>query len=340
MRRQTGYDWLGNLDSITQFVLGAAIAEATLGRRVGRRAALIGGIVASLPDLDVLVPFADPVSDFTYHRSASHSLLVLVLFAPLVAWMIDRCFVPERRNFRSWWLCCSLALVTHPLLDAFTVYGTQLAWPLSEHPYGLGSMFIIDPVYTLPLIAAVLVAQFSRARTVKWNATALALTSAYLALSVVVQAHVETLVRQELQRKQIPAIAVGVHTTPFNIVAWRILVTDPSGYRVGYYSLWAPRPIEFERYASAPRLLDDIAETWPVARLAWFTKGLNAVSEQDGAVVLSDLRMGLEPNHYVFAFRLGERVAGRTQAAQVTRVAPAPYVAADWARLRQRIFGP
>ena len=46
-----------------------------------------------------------------------------------------------------------LALVTHPLLDAMTVYGTQLALPFSDHPFGVGSIFIIDPLYTLPLLA-------------------------------------------------------------------------------------------------------------------------------------------------------------------------------------------
>jgi len=60
------------MDSVTQFVLGAAVAQATVGRRAGRIAPLVGGVVATLPDLDVFVPLGGAVEDFTYHRSATH----------------------------------------------------------------------------------------------------------------------------------------------------------------------------------------------------------------------------------------------------------------------------
>ena len=40
-----------------------------------------------------------------------------------------------------------LALITH-LLDAFTVHGTQLWWPLPVRPTMWSTVFIIDPLYT------------------------------------------------------------------------------------------------------------------------------------------------------------------------------------------------
>ena len=56
------------MDTVTQIGLGAAVGEAMLGRLVGRRALLWGGIFGLLPDLDVLVPLGDAVRDFTYPR--------------------------------------------------------------------------------------------------------------------------------------------------------------------------------------------------------------------------------------------------------------------------------
>jgi inner membrane protein len=44
------------MDTVTQIGLGAAVGEAVLGRQLGRRALLWGGICGLLPDLDVLVP--------------------------------------------------------------------------------------------------------------------------------------------------------------------------------------------------------------------------------------------------------------------------------------------
>ena len=49
------------MDSLTQIALGAAVGTAVLGRKVGARAALWGAAVATLPDLDVLFPYGDPV---------------------------------------------------------------------------------------------------------------------------------------------------------------------------------------------------------------------------------------------------------------------------------------
>ena len=72
------------MDSVTQLVLGAAVGEATLGRRVGSRAKLWGAVCGTIPDLDVFIPLGDPVRDFTYHRSFSHSLIVLAALTPLV----------------------------------------------------------------------------------------------------------------------------------------------------------------------------------------------------------------------------------------------------------------
>ena len=82
------------MDTVTQIALGAAVGEATLGRKVGWRAPLWGGLCGLLPDLDVLWPFADPVSAFTWHRGYTHALAVLVLAAPVVAWAAVR--LPSR----------------------------------------------------------------------------------------------------------------------------------------------------------------------------------------------------------------------------------------------------
>ena len=83
------------MDSLSQFALGAAIGEATLGARLGRKAILIGGLLGTLPDLDVLVQYADAVESYTYHRSWSHSLLVLSLASPIIAWLLYK-LIPAR----------------------------------------------------------------------------------------------------------------------------------------------------------------------------------------------------------------------------------------------------
>ena len=71
------------MDSVTQLAYGAAVGEAVLGSKVGRKALLWGGVLGTLPDLDVLIPLGGPVEDFVYHRGFSHSFFLLALVSPL-----------------------------------------------------------------------------------------------------------------------------------------------------------------------------------------------------------------------------------------------------------------
>ena len=79
------------MDSITQAALGAAIGEATLGRKVGNKAPIWGAVVGSLPDLDVLFnPLMDQVTQLTWHRGYSHSILLNLIAAFVVGWLLSR----------------------------------------------------------------------------------------------------------------------------------------------------------------------------------------------------------------------------------------------------------
>ncbi|MBW1800134.1 MAG: metal-dependent hydrolase [Deltaproteobacteria bacterium] len=122
------------MDTVTQIALGAAVGEAVMGRQVGKRALLWGGICGLLPDLDLLIPISDAVKAFTYHRGPSHSLFVLTALTPLFVWLILRLH-PRTIGYRiRWFALVYLAFVTHVLLDCFTVYGTQIFWPLTPPP--------------------------------------------------------------------------------------------------------------------------------------------------------------------------------------------------------------
>jgi inner membrane protein len=120
------------MDSLTQAVLGGAVGYAVLGNKVGRKAAIYGAILGTLPDLDVFLPYAGEVEAFTYHRGFSHSLLVHLLISPLIVWLITICHRGATQYKKHWFWMIFLCLSTHDILDSFTVYGTQLLWPITE----------------------------------------------------------------------------------------------------------------------------------------------------------------------------------------------------------------
>jgi inner membrane protein len=333
--------------------LGAALGTAVLGRKVGPKAALWGAAVATLPDLDVLISYGDPVRDFTFHRAESHALFWMTVASLALAWLPWRLHRERGQaqgvRYRDWWLLAWLALVTHALLDAFTVYGTQLLLPFSDYPVGIGSIFIIDPLYTVPLLVGVFafVALRRRApqRAQHWNVAGLAVSTAYLAWSVAAQWHVTGEVNRALAATPLADGRVLVTPTPFNTLLWRVVVMDDGAYHEGFRSLFDDSTaMALERRPNPTHLLDDVRGEWHVQRLAWFSKGFYAVGEIDpstpiartspsstrqllglvetaqaadvlpirGArpVVLTDLRMGQTP-WFVFSFIVAERDGDR-----------------------------
>jgi len=328
------------MDSLTQIALGAAVGTAVMGRRAGYRAPLWGAVLGTLPDLDALIPMGGPVADFTYHRSFSHSLLVLAAMAPLWAWLIRQIHPAYGAHRRGWLWLALLALLTHPLLDAFTIYGTQLLWPLDHTPIGLGSIFIIDPLYTLPLLAGAgaFLALRDRSRGLRLNAIGLLLSCSYLGWSAWVQEQVEATAQRHLAASAIAHHQVLVQPAPFTTLLWRVLVMSDDAYYEGFHSLWDQRPLQLRRYPSTPAHLDGLDSHWPVERLRWFTKGFYKVASHQGELIISDLRMGLEPD-YVFQFKVAQQ-RGETLMAtpDERRVAPRSLarLPAMWRRIWQQ----
>ncbi len=303
------------MDSLSQAALGAAVAVAVMGRRTAVwKAAAWGALAGTLPDLDVFVDHGDPILNMVLHRAETHAPFWLALFAlpfgALVAWLSR-----ETAQWRHWVLAMAGALITHPLLDAATVYGTQLGLPFTDHPFGSGSLFIIDPAYTLPLLLGVLVAVVlgRRPAALKINAAGLVLSTAYVGWSLVAQVHVENLARESLAAQGLKADRLLVTPLPFSTLAWRIVAVDEAGsaYREGFYSLLdAPVPaaerIAFDRFERGNALAEETAGLDGAARIRAFTKGFWAMAEQDGRLRIADLRMGQEPG-YSFTFVVAER---------------------------------
>lgn len=328
------------MDSVSQLALGAAIGVATLGRRTAVwKAALWGGIAGTLPDLDVLVDHGDALSNMVLHRGPSHSLFWLTLASPLLA-ALPAFLHGERAMFRRWWLAMWLALVTHPLLDAMTVYGTQLLLPFTNHPFGVGSVFIIDPLYTVPLVVGVVVALArAQGRGLAWNTWGLLLSTGYLAWSVAAQWHVREVARDALAAQGLRDAPLLVTPSPFNTVLWRVVAMRPDGsYEEGFRSLLDTHPMHFRTLAGTNGLREQLAGIEGVQRLARFTHGFWRVHARDGRAYVTDLRMGQEPN-YTFSFLVAQQHAGGWRAVVPRNQGSRGDIGAALAWLRQRIVG-
>ena len=306
------------MDSFTQIVLGASVAAAVVPAGHRRRALGVGALLATLPDLDVL-PLAllsDPIAIMTVHRSFSHSLLVLIPFAWLLWRLLRTRWTPVREAPIAWFWAIQLALVTHPLLDAFTVYGTQLWWPIPVQPTMWSSLFIIDPGYTLWLLIGVIAALLlgARPQAKSFLVTGLVLSTCYIGWSLLAKAMVAraadtALAAQGLQ--DAPRFSVPM---PLNTLLWRVVAMTPDGFVEGEYSLVADSgPLQFRRYTSDTAAFAAAQHLSAVQRLQWFNHGFMKAQVIDNELLLSDLRMGAEPD-YAFTFVVAQRSGDTWQA--------------------------
>ena len=297
------------MDSLSQIALGAAVAMATMGRRTAVwKAALWGAVAGTLPDLDVLIDHGNPVHNMVLHRAESHALFWLTLFSLPMAAAVAR-LQGEGALWRRWWAAIWLALVTHPLLDAMTVYGTQLALPFSNHAFGVGSVFIIDPLYTLPLLAGTgwALARRGSPRGLAANVVGLVLSTAYLGWGVVAQQQVEHVARQSLAAQGINAERLLVTPTAFNTLLWRVVAVDGEHFHEGFYSLLDAEPrLVFDRFERGAALAKELQGLDAVQRIVAFSKGFYKLQQAGDRVLISDLRMGQEPS-YIFSFDVARR---------------------------------
>src|SRR5690606_16907587 len=158
------------------------------------------------------------------HRGFSHSLFVLSGLALFMGWLAKTLRLhDDGREYGRLLLTIWLILITHPILDAFTSYGTQLWWPLRPTPASWSSVFIIDPFYTLPLLTGVLLALVigvrpAVARALGWL---IVIGAAYFAASLVAKHWAEQRVYDMLTARGESPVERVSSPQPVNRLLWR-----------------------------------------------------------------------------------------------------------------------
>lgn len=299
------------MDSLSQIALGAAVSMAVFRQRQPLwKSALLGAIAGTLPDLDVLLSFDDPISEMTRHRAESHGLFYLTLACWPLAWLWRTLAGRHGSYQRCWWALWAV-LITHPLLDFLTIYGTQLAQPFSDYAYGSGSIFVIDPLYTLPLLLGIILTL--RRQQLHWNHAMLGLSTLYLLFGLGAQQHVRQQVASSVP-SDADASTLLVTATPFNTLVWQVLVLGPNHFYEGFYALAdAGANVQWRAWPRDAALLAQYQQEPLVHQLTRFSHQYVSLTAAGDQLVLSDLRMGLAP-HYSFRFEFRRQPDGRLSA--------------------------
>ena len=284
------------MDSVTQIVLGAAVGEYFLGRKIGNRALLYGAIIATIPDLDVIVgKLFDPITAVEMHRGFSHSIIFFLLLSPILGYFLRNIERKATVTLKEGTLMAFFSLLTHALLDSFTTWGTQLFWPLGDK-IAWKTIFVVDPLYTVPfLICLIIVMRLPKtsAKRRRWNTIGILISSGYLLLSVVAKNVAQHQFENALQSHNIQYKQIIVKPSPLNIILWNANVKTNSGYFLADYSFFDHSPITFDYFSSVEEYSADIENSDIITRLKNISEGWYVISVDGNRTYFNDLRFGM-----------------------------------------------
>ena len=369
------------MDSLTQIVLGAAVAEASLGKKIGNRAMVWGAIAGTLPDLDVIVNgFMSPVDALAFHRGPTHSALYLFITSFILGWAVFRMYqLPYHRWFgiigwsiltsaigliivflgtfslgklitglsvillsawiiykrysrpsysrpsadlRDWISMFLWVLITHPILDCFTTYGTQILLPFSDHRVAFNNIAVADPLYTLPFLICLIIVMFypkeDHQRAV-WNRRGLIISCLYMGLTIFNKTRINTIFENSISRAGIEAKRYTTSPTILNNVLWSGVAETDSAYYYGTYSFFDKEKIfKLNKLPkSRPENPNVLQTDYTLKILRWFSDDyFNMVEKNKDSIEYFDLRFGTfrmkstDPDQFVFKFNLTKNSKG------------------------------
>jgi len=286
------------MDTITHFAAGACMGELMAGRRIGRKAMLIGGLAQLLPDVDFIFgTWMSPAANALSHRGVTHSFLFLILMTPIAAWAVRR-WSNTTLSWRTWIIFLGIEVAAHLFLDAFNAYGTGWFEPFSHKRITFNSIFVADPFFSLPLGIALALLALTKAGY-RWRSTislvALLSSCLYLAYGLHNKSDIDQLARQALSQQGIKPQSYFTTPTPFNNWLWYVVATDTVGSYVGYRSVFDhDKDIHFEFFARNDSLLayTPASETREVELLLKLSQGHYTVEARGDTLIFNDLRFG------------------------------------------------
>ena len=308
------------MDSLTQIILGAACGEAVLGKKIGNRALLFGAIGGTIPDLDVFIGrllYQNEIQAMAFHRGFMHSIFFAIIGCFVFGWLTYKLYDFGKRKqittLKDWVLLFFWSIFTHPILDCFTPYGTQLFTPFTNYRVAFNNISVADPLYTVPFLLCMIVLMFynrKRTRRKWWLKAGIYTSSAYMIFTIANKFHMDAVFEKSFINKGIPYTRFSAQPTIFNNILWYAVAETETQYHLAYYSLLdksntTDNVITVDKNHGLLDMNDKNLNT-----LTWFSKNYFNLSKKEAADTYkyTDLRYPMlnpnDPNTSVFNFTL------------------------------------
>ena len=271
------------MDTLTHALSGALVARATMPRNptinslpIGRRM-WVGAAAAAFPDLDFVTGYLTPLAYLHHHRGITHSLILLPLWAALVA-LIFAALWRFRPGWRAYFGIAAIGIASHIAGDLITAFGTMIFAPLSDARFALSATFIIDLWFSGIIVAGLIASAAWRGRRAPAVA-ALAVLAGYVAFQWLMQQQAIELGREYARKAGLENARVSAMPRPVSPFNWTVFVEHGGRYRYAHVNLVRKTaPPEPDSAASFIAKLD--APYRPADDARWTPAGVYGAGEE------------------------------------------------------------
>lgn len=293
------------MDSITQIILGVAVAHVSLrGNENWKKTVTLGAALGTLPDLDVYIAkfWNDPLVEIEFHRGFMHSIVFFLIFSFIISYCIKNKFT--NTSFVRLLFTCLAILITHSLLDVFTTWGTQIFWPI-KIKYALKSIFVVDVAYTLPLLMGAILGL--KNKRISFTYAGIFISTLYLIWGLSAQ----YMIKKEmivLFEKNFPnqIREITVKPTFSNSILWNVIIQTNEGFYLSDRTLFDKNDAVFHFFPQNKHLISGMNDP-KLLKLIDLSENQYTISQKKDYFVFNDLRFGVlktdkDNNNVQFAF--------------------------------------
>ncbi|MCP4138073.1 MAG: metal-dependent hydrolase [bacterium] len=334
------------MDPLTHAALGAALGKVLPREKKDNKAVIWGAVVSILPDLDVIPGFINNnISSLIIHRGPTHSLLLTILAAPILAYLINRIHKNKSGSqLKQWTILVLSCLLVHILLDCLTSYGTQLFYPFSNLRVTLDIISVVDPLFTVPLLLALICSFLFRKiykKSYRFAGAGLLVCMLYLGFAVTNSFRAAAVFEEFLQKKNIQYSRLLTNPTILNNVLWQGVVEQKDQYLVGLYSFMDSSPdINFVTIPKNRAIIKEIRDRESINKLVWFSNNYFVMSKEEGTIMFNDLRFGISPKKETILFNYTFKLFTNNTSKEITMRRSLPKRdPKDFEALLNRIMG-
>jgi inner membrane protein len=219
------------MDTPTHALAGYMIAKTGLTRDTGKWGTIAGLSAAIFPDMDLILrPFFSAEFTLKYHRHLTNSVLLIIPFSLLFAWLFAK--ISGVKRFWTFFLIWVVELLVHTFLDLVTSYGTMILSPFSDHRFTLDWVFIIDlfllATFLFPLIAL----HLWKRRSLTLARISVVLAGLYISLCAYNHSQALSLAKNYARQEGLTTEAIASLPQPLSPFNWgNYILTDKKIYQ-------------------------------------------------------------------------------------------------------------